>query len=373
MRVLATFVGGWGHAEPLLPIARLAASLGHAVAFAGQPAVIPRLGTLGFETFAVGPDTLSSERRPLLPLDREAEQAVMRNVFVRRLGGVRATQLRLLFEREQPALVVCDEVDFGAVVAAEALGIRCVTVNVIAAGRLTSPAVIGAAWNKLRTDHGLLPDAGAPTGDLRLAPLPRSFRGPESPLASSLRWVRPEIVDRVGRLAPAREGHVYATIGTVFGPESGDLLHRLAGGLSLVGRPSLLTVGPGLDPGEIRPADGQVRIEQFVPQDEILDGCTAVACHGGSGTLIAALSLGIPVVVLPMGADQADNADRCAELGVGVVLDAVSADASSIAAAVRAVTGDRSFARAAGRLADEAAEQPRLADVPEVRALFERP
>jgi UDP:flavonoid glycosyltransferase YjiC (YdhE family) len=44
--VLATFVGGWGHAEPLLPVARLAQARGHQVAFAGQAAVVPRLAEL---------------------------------------------------------------------------------------------------------------------------------------------------------------------------------------------------------------------------------------------------------------------------------------------------------------------------------------
>ena len=34
---------------------------------------------------------------------------------------------------------------------------------------------------------------------------------------------------------------------------------------------------------------------------------------------MAALSVGVPVVVIPMGADQPDNADRCVELGCGVV------------------------------------------------------
>ena len=81
-----------------------------------------------------------------------------------------------------------------------------------------------------------------------------------------------------------------------------------------------------------------MRVEQFVPQHEVLGHCDAVVCHGGSGTLIAALSLGVPVVVLPMGADQPDNADRCEELGVGIVLDALTAEPATISAAVRAVT-----------------------------------
>ena len=38
-QVVATFVGGWGHAEPLLGVAQVAARRGHAVTFAGQSAL----------------------------------------------------------------------------------------------------------------------------------------------------------------------------------------------------------------------------------------------------------------------------------------------------------------------------------------------
>ena len=48
-----------------------------------------------------------------------------------------------------------------------------------------------------------------------------------------------------------------------------------------------------------------------------------------------------------MGADQLDNADRCAELGVGVVLDAPTADAQSIAAAASTVLNDDTYSRSA--------------------------
>ena len=87
MTVLATFVGGWGHAEPLLPVARVAERLGHRVSFAGQSAVVPRLQALGFETFVVGPDTLITEAQPLVAIDHDEERAVMRDHFVARYGA----------------------------------------------------------------------------------------------------------------------------------------------------------------------------------------------------------------------------------------------------------------------------------------------
>jgi UDP:flavonoid glycosyltransferase YjiC (YdhE family) len=374
--VLATFVGGWGHAEPLLPVAALARSSGHHVAFAGQAAVLPLLTGLGFATCAVGPDTLVTERLPIVPVDREHERTVVRDHFVARFGAERSCDLRELFVREQPDVVVCDEADVGAVVAAEVLGIPCVTVSVIAAGRLMSPAVVGDVWDQLRARHGLRPDPRCERmgGTLALAPVPRSFRAPEVPWPPTLRPVRPAILDLAARQAAPATGRpfAYATLGTVFNVESGDLLERLVAALGLVDADALVTIGAHISAHELGPVPPNVRIETYVPQHEVLPRCQAVVCHGGSGTLVAALSLGVPVVVLPMGADQPDNADRCLDLGVGAVLDPVVADPAAIAGALRLVVEETRFAEAATRLAQEASAQPALSEVPELVALLAR-
>ena len=119
MEMLACFVGGWGHAEPLLEVAELARSFGHRVTIAGQQAVVPRLAAMGYDTVVVGPDTLGSDRLPLQRVDRAHERAVMRDHFVARFGPVRATEIRELIDDRSPALVLCDEVDFGAIAVAE--------------------------------------------------------------------------------------------------------------------------------------------------------------------------------------------------------------------------------------------------------------
>jgi UDP:flavonoid glycosyltransferase YjiC (YdhE family) len=371
-RVVASFVGGWGHAEPLLPVARLAASLGHGVTFAGQRAVTPMLAALGFETEVVGPDTLTAERLPLQPVDRAAEQAVLRDHFVARYGQHRFLALADRFQRLEAGLVVCDEVDVGAVAASEHLGIPCVTVSVIAAGRLAGPAVVGTAWNRLRLDHGLDadPEGSKLPGTLGLYPSPRSLRDPRQGWPAPLHAVRPAILERAARGPIPVRPLVYATLGTVFNVESGDLLARLAAALGQIDADALLTVGPNIEPGELGGVARNVHVERFVDQHEVLRRCSAVVTHGGSGTVIAALSLGIPVVVLPLGADQPDNADRCHELGAGIVLDAIGATPVTIAGAVDTVLRDERYAAAAARLAAEASAQPPVHDLTPLRDLL---
>jgi UDP:flavonoid glycosyltransferase YjiC (YdhE family) len=365
MAILASFVGGWGHAEPLLEVAALARSSGHGVTFAGQQAVVPRLAAMGYGTVVVGPDTLGSERLPLQRVDRELERTVMRDHFVTRFGSARAAAISHLINERGPSVVLCDEVDFGAIAAAEHAGVPSIVVNVVAAGRLVDTGVIGAAWNELRHTIGLAPDVDGTRlgGSLTIAPFPASFRDPDLPMKPQWRPVRPSLPPTSP--ASGESVAVYATLGTVFNVESGDLLGRIVDGLGTIDVEALVTVGPHVGVDEFVPAP-HVRLAQFVAQRDVLGHCDAVVCHGGSGTLMAALSRGLPVVVIPMGADQPDNADRCEQLGCGVVLDAVDATPGDIADAVREVTTEHRYRQSAQRLAAEAAAQPALDELPEL-------
>jgi UDP:flavonoid glycosyltransferase YjiC (YdhE family) len=75
----------------------------------------------------------------------------------------------------------------------------------------------------------------------------------------------------------------------------------------------------------------------------------AIATHAGHGTTLRALRAGVPIVALPMGRDQNDNAARIEYHGVGLRLDA-SASSQHIAAAIQRVIGEPAFAANAQRL-----------------------
>src|SRR5262245_31826108 len=160
MRILFSFAGGSGHFEPLAPIARAAKLAGHTVAIAGQPVMIATIEAAGFTALATPGATLSStpERLPLLKLDLEREDRDLREGFARRLARQHATAILELCAAWQPNLIVCDEIDFGALVAAERLGIPYATVLVIAAGSFVRKEAVGEALGELRAEHGLPSD-----------------------------------------------------------------------------------------------------------------------------------------------------------------------------------------------------------------------
>ena len=199
-------------------------------------------------------------------------------------------------------------------IAAERLGVPHATVVVCGAGGFVRPEYVAPCVDEVRAEHGLPPDLEltAPRRRLVLTPFPARFRDPAFPLPDDAQPFRafPSDAER-GTRAGATSGRtrtVYFTLGTVFHVESGDLMERVLEGLREVPAQIVVTVGRERSPSELGPQPAHVRIERFVPQAEILPRCDAVVSHGGSGSVLGALAHGIPLVLLPIGADQPLNA-----------------------------------------------------------------
>jgi len=181
-----------------------------------------------------------------------------------------------------------------------------------------------------------------------LSPFPPSLRRPPDD-AVSLRLTEPRASDGDA---------VYFTLGTVFNLESGDLFTRVLAGLRELPAEVIVTTGDGVEPAELGPQPPHVRVERFVDQQLILPRCAAVVSHAGSGSVLGALAHGLPQVLLPIGADQPQNAARCAELGAARVLDPLTATPEQVRAAVTDVMEEPGYRRAAERLRDELARLP---------------
>jgi UDP:flavonoid glycosyltransferase YjiC (YdhE family) len=368
VHVLFTFIGGAGHFEPLVPIAHAARAAGHTVAFGCGPSMVSTVEAAGFTVFALGTGAASApERLPLRPVDMDRERQEFRERFAQRGAQHRAPLVTALCNEWQPDVLVCDETDFGSLIAAEHLGLPYATVLVFAAGSFASKALIAEPLNDLRAAHGLPPDPDLTmlSRYLVLSPFPPSYRDPASPLPATAHMFRalptasttdnptpPFTLTRLG--APT----VYFTLGTIFNMESGDLFARALAGLRELPINLVVTVGQHIDPAELGPQPDHVHIERYIPQSLILPHCNAVVSHGGSGRVLGALAHGLPSVLIPMGADQPLNAARSAALGVARVIDPVAATPNAVGEAVATVLINPSYRKAAERFRDENAALP---------------
>jgi UDP:flavonoid glycosyltransferase YjiC (YdhE family) len=87
----------------------------------------------------------------------------------------------------------------------------------------------------------------------------------------------------------------------------------------------------------------------FAPHSRLLPLADVVVTHAGLGTVHAALAHGKPLVCLPIGRDQPDNAARLIERGAAIRL-APKTSSATIAESISTVLGDTRYAEAARRL-----------------------
>lgn len=162
---------------------------------------------------------------------------------------------------------------------------------------------------------------------------------------------------------------VYATLGTVFTRHVAGLFTAMLDGVREVAGTLILTVGSRVDPASLSLQPAHVHVERYVPQSLLFPRCDLVVTHGGSGTLMAALSHGLPLVIIPIGADQPDNAARVADLGLGRVIGPGERTPEAIGDAVRVVLNDPVYRERARQVRTEIEALP---GVEQVMTLLER-
>jgi UDP:flavonoid glycosyltransferase YjiC (YdhE family) len=73
---------------------------------------------------------------------------------------------------------------------------------------------------------------------------------------------------------------------------------------------------------------------------------------------MAALAAGLPLVNIPLGGDQPENAARCAEMGVGLTIPPEERTAEAIRAAVREILSSPMYRENARRISEQMAALP---------------
>ncbi len=374
MRVLFTSTPGLGHLYPLLPLARAARAAGDEVRFAIGPEGLSSVTDLGFDAVPTAEPDPGAVGRFWAGLDNQPEPNtyVIAGLFGRLRAGAAMASTRAAIESFAPDLVVSEVAEFAGQIAAELAGVPHVSVGITSMGLpdLSHP-VVADAIDLLRAEAGLTPTGMVPWkhGSTRfVTAIPRQLwqspadvpenttvyrhEDPEGPLPAGV----PAPRNGTGRRT------VYATLGSVAGtmPFATPAFGAVLAGLGQVDADVLFTVGR-LDRATLGPVPANVHVETFLPQ-QVAMACDVVVCHGGAGTTMAALTRGLPMVVVPLFADQMHNAARVEAMGAGLTVDPREA-ATSLALAVRRVLDDPSYATSARSVAAELAGLPTAADV----------
>ncbi len=377
MRVLITSVSAYGHLQPLLPLAKALAEARHEVAIAIGPELRPRAEAAGFTAFDAGISISEGFERlaalfPDQPYNRLAPSEILGwylpHLFGEVLTPAMLGDLELLVQSWRPDVVLHETWEFAGPIAAASAGIPsiCQTLGLRIDDRILDS--VAAAVAPLWEQRGLEPDPTAGLyRSLCLDTMPPSFQRYESAQSRDvIRALRPIAEPPVpGELLPQWIEHrrnvplVYMTLGTNNGTNSDVSMFRsVIDGLDDLDVDVLITIGFGKDPSTIGPLASNVHVENYVPQSLLLPHCSAVICHGGPGTILNSLTQGLPLLILPQGADQYVMGERILAAGVGLRLVPEDVNPSSVRANVLALLEESSYRAGAHRLKREIAAMP---------------
>jgi UDP:flavonoid glycosyltransferase YjiC (YdhE family) len=359
LRVLVTGVPIPGHVMPLLPLAHAIVSAGDQVTLAVAASMAQFAG--GLEVLPTGPDiaTLLAEN------DRRtggADLADLRDIAPL-AQFFAATRPDMMFDealrharRVDPDVIVADEYDTIAPMLAATLAVPLVQ---HAIGLPVSPPALVPAMETLLLPryrrYGLVRAARLALVD----PWPEALQEPDRPLAPDRLAIRPRpytgAVPAGLPLLPAAGGgpRVLVTLGTVL--LDGGLLDALVNAVAALDGVDVVALVPPGVPHPLTDPRANVHWLGFTPMADILAaGISAVVAAGGAGTVLAAVSRGIPMVLLPKGAEKPQNAERVVAAGAGIAIT----DAVHAGDAVHTVLTDPWYRDGAEQIAEQIAGMP---------------
>ena len=380
MRVLFTCLPGTGSLRPLLPLSHALRAQGHEVALCSAPALRPLAEREGLPFFAAGMDWDTSDPRyievlceaagglTLPPLSGMARlNWVTTELFIGAAGARMLPDVVRIAGDWSADVVVRQSLEYSGCLAAERLNLPHASIADAAHSALDRRHEVAASLDRLRSSVGLPgdPDAAMVYRFLHLCFAPSRFDGPEAvfpPTARFLRHTNPPVTEeQLPSWVDALDARptVLVSMGTVF--------HRTAGIYEAVldglrDEPVNLLVAAGLDqdPGRFGPQPPNVRLEPYLPVATLLPHCDLLVTHGGFNSVKESLAAGVPMVVVPISADQPYCAERCAALGVGGALGPEERTASDVRRAARTVLTDPAYTRRAREMRHEMEALPGL-------------
>lgn len=393
---LFALVDGGGTVPPELRAARRLVERGHSVQILAEDSMRDEVIATGaaFRPWERGINR--PDRRPEHDILRDWECRTPLQLFKRMLDTVLAgpapgyaADLLAAVDDHRPGRVVCSFFSVGAMVASEAAGIPYIVLmaNIYglpaagmppfgtggqpAAGVLSRvrdravTALVARQWNKgldrlnsLRRTYGLGPlddfwDQVRRARRILVLTSP-AFDFPAA-IPDNVRYVGPVLDDPQWAVSapwtpPPGDGPVVLVAMSTTPQDQVDCLQRVVDALSSLPVRGIVTTGPAVDPKALRPSQN-VLVVASAPHSEVLTCTEVVVTHGGHGTVIRSLSAGVPLVVMPQGRDQADNAARVESRGAGVTVKSI-ASPTTIGAAVMRVLKHPGYREAAKRLGD---------------------
>lgn len=399
-RILFGSVPLWGHTNPTIAIAQKLMDMGHTVGYACHPEVknafekanISLLDNFQWGEAIVYVNKILAKKKYTWQLALKKEKKISPLLFhLYKLEEGVKDFLRILNEW-RPDVCIFDILFFPGIIAAEILNIpyasSCPLVLPLPSNDLL-PFGLGFPsyqkrmdWkklimaklldfhtrkninyiNKVRQQYNLAPtkhffDARSPY--LYFAYTTDALEFKRSDLLPQVYFIGPSISDRRGDIDVEfpwqwLEGDkpiVYFSMGTIFSDKK--VINKVIKASKNAPWKLVVSIGNNLKLTDWPDIPENVLLKNYVPQPELLRRVDVAVSHGGNGTMAEALSVGVPLVVIPQLLDHFDAAQRVVEVGAGLRLDPLQATVKNINLAIAQVLSEPSYRQNAARIAQD--------------------
>jgi MGT family glycosyltransferase len=168
------------------------------------------------------------------------------------------------------------------------------------------------------------------------------------PRPANTQFLRHQNATRPGATVPEWVGRlpdrptVLASLGTVFNTTPG-VLEAIIDGLGQEPMNLVVAIGPDQDLDRFGTVPPNVRLEHYVPQPALLPHCALFVTHAGFNSVKESLISGVPMVAIPITADQPYCAQRAMSLGMARVITPDQRTPEAVRAATLGVLGDPAY------------------------------
>jgi len=142
---------------------------------------------------------------------------------------------------------------------------------------------------------------------------------------------------------------VYASLGTLLNRRQ-DIFHCIAAACEGLDVQLAISLGRGGSVGELQKLPGNPLVVEYVPQIELLAKAKLTITNAGLNTVLHSLYNGVPMVAIPISADQPGNAARLRWAGAGEVIPAKRLSVTNLRSAIEQVLTKPHYASSAMRL-----------------------
>ena len=177
-------------------------------------------------------------------------------------------------------------------------------------------------------------------GQLNISFILETFQPSRELFGEEFRFVGSPLAGERHDDAPSLRELIYVAMGTIVNKDI-PLYKICLDVLKECPLPAVVSLGPGIDPAELGPIPGHVRVVPFANQQQLLEKAVVFITRGGMASVHEAIAARTPMIVIPIIPEQQLTAERIRQLGIGLHLSGDTLTRETLRDALEKILSER--------------------------------